>query len=103
MPMSFAPGWVEEHPDEYERLLAQRLVAPTPPEAWRAQFAACAAYLVQGAPQGAVTVPTTIIHGTADRIVPYANAIHTRSESPTPGWSPCTVRVTCAGSKTTPW
>ena len=82
MPMSFAPGWVQEHPAEYERLLSQRLVAPTPPEAWRAQFAACAAYLVQGAPQGAVTVPTTIIHGTADRIVPYENAIHTSKRLP---------------------
>jgi pimeloyl-ACP methyl ester carboxylesterase len=82
MPRSFAPGWVEEHSDEYEHLLAQRLVAPTPPEAWRAQFAACAAYLTRGAPSGPVTVPTTIIHGTADRIVPYANAIHTAQRIP---------------------
>jgi pimeloyl-ACP methyl ester carboxylesterase len=82
MQLSFAPGWVDEHPDEYEHLLAQRLVAPTPPEAWRAQFAACAAYLTRGAPSGLVTVPTTIIHGTADRIVPYANAIHTAHRIP---------------------
>jgi pimeloyl-ACP methyl ester carboxylesterase len=82
MPRSFAPGWVDEHPEEYEHLLAQRLVSPTPPEAWRAQFAACAAYLKRGAPSGPVTVPTTIIHGTADRIVPYANAIHTAHRIP---------------------
>jgi 3-oxoadipate enol-lactonase len=82
MPMSFAPGWVDEHAEEYERLLSQRLVAPTPPEAWRAQFAACAAYLAQGAPRGTVSVPTTIIHGTADRIVPYANAVHTAHRIP---------------------
>jgi 3-oxoadipate enol-lactonase len=82
MPQSFAPGWVDDHPEEYERLLALRLVTPTPPEAWRAQFAACAAYLARGAPPGPVTVPTTLIHGTADRIVPYANIAHTAERIP---------------------
>ena len=98
MPLSFAPGWVDEHPDEYERLLAQRLVAHTPPEAWRAQFAACAAYLVEGAPRGPVAAPTTIIHGTADRIVPYANAVHTAQRIPHARLSPWKARVTSAGS-----
>jgi 3-oxoadipate enol-lactonase len=82
MPQSFAPGWVEQHRDEYERLLAQRLVAPTPPEAWRAQFAACAAHLTFGAPPGPIIMPTTIIHGTADRVVPYENALHTAKRIP---------------------
>ncbi len=50
---AFSPKWLPEHPEEYERLLAQRLIAPTPPEAWRAQFAACAGYLSKGAPKGA--------------------------------------------------
>jgi 3-oxoadipate enol-lactonase len=76
MPLSFAPGWAEEHPDEFERLLALRLTSPTPVEAWRAQFAACATYLIDGAPRGQVTAPTTIVHGTQDRVVPYANAEH---------------------------
>lgn len=53
MPIPFFPEWLTEHPEEYERLLAQRLIAPTPPEAWRAQFAACAGYLSKGAPKGA--------------------------------------------------
>jgi len=53
MPIPFSPEWLTEHPEEYERLLAQRLIAPTPPEAWRAQFAACAGYLSKGAPKGA--------------------------------------------------
>jgi WhiB family redox-sensing transcriptional regulator len=53
MPIPFSPEWLTEHPEEYELLLAQRLIAPTPPEAWRAQFAACAGYLSKGAPKGA--------------------------------------------------
>ena len=76
MPLSFAPGWADEHPDEFERLLALRLTTPTPVEAWRAQFAACATFLVEGAPRGPINAPTTIVHGTQDRVVPYANAEH---------------------------
>jgi len=76
MPLSFALGWADEHPDEFERLLALRLTTPTPVEAWRAQFAACATFLVDGAPSGAINAPTTIVHGTQDRVVPYANAEH---------------------------
>src|SRR3712207_5936275 len=34
MHLSFAPGWVKEHPEEYEQLLAARLEYPTPPQAW---------------------------------------------------------------------
>ena len=74
MPLSFAPGWTEEHPEEFDELLAGRLTAPTPPAAWLAQFAASAAFLTNGARPGTITVPTVIIHGTQDRVVPYANA-----------------------------
>lgn len=76
MPLSFAPGWVEEHPAEFEELLAIRLSAPTPAAAWRAQFAACAAFLRAGLPAGALPARSVIVHGTADRVVPYSNAAH---------------------------
>ena len=76
MPSSFAPGWVEAHPREFEELLALRLSAPTPIEAWWAQFDACAVFLRKGLDLGAITQPVTIIHGTADRVVPYQNAAH---------------------------
>jgi 3-oxoadipate enol-lactonase len=76
MPSSFAPGWVETHPDEFEDLLTLRLSAPTPTEAWWAQFDACAAFLRKGIALSSITQPVTIIHGTADRVVPYQNAAH---------------------------
>jgi pimeloyl-ACP methyl ester carboxylesterase len=76
MPLSFAPGWVEEHPAEFEELLALRLSAPTPAAAWRAQFAACAAFLRAGLPAGVLPQRSTVVHGTADRVVPYVNAAH---------------------------
>ncbi|HET7387257.1 MAG TPA: alpha/beta hydrolase [Nocardioidaceae bacterium] len=81
MPLSFAPGWTEEHPDRFEALLGARLEHPTPPESWKAQFDACEAFLAGGLPETAagregapLDVPTHVVHGTADRVVPYANA-----------------------------
>jgi 3-oxoadipate enol-lactonase len=76
MPLSFAPGWVHEHPAEYQEWLTRRLSAPTPAAAWRSQFAACAHYLRYGLAPGPINQPARIIHGTADRVVPYANVAH---------------------------
>jgi 3-oxoadipate enol-lactonase len=75
MPLSFAPGWVEQHPAEFEALLADRLSAPTPIEAWLAQFDACVVFLRDGLGSRLVH-PAVIVHGTADRVVPYKNAVH---------------------------
>jgi 3-oxoadipate enol-lactonase len=74
MPLSLAPGWVEEHPRRFEELLAARLEHPTPPEAWRAQWDACSRFLVDGVPPGPIDQPTWVVHGTLDRVVPVENA-----------------------------
>lgn len=76
MPLSFAPGWSQAHQVEFEELLALRLDSPTPAAAWRAQFDACAEFLRVGLREGAVRHPAVIVHGTEDRVVPYANAAH---------------------------
>lgn len=74
MPLSFAPGWTEVHPDEFAELVDLRLAAPTPTAAWRSQFNASAAFLYHGLPAGELNLPITVVHGTADRVVPYENA-----------------------------
>jgi 3-oxoadipate enol-lactonase len=74
MPLSFAPGWVKHHPAEYKELLALRMQVSTPISSWRKQFQACAAFVREGLPPGPVNQPAVIVHGTADRIVPYENA-----------------------------
>lgn len=74
MPISLAPGWAEQHPAQFEALLAARLEHPTPPQAWQAQWDACARFLERGVPAGEITVPTWVVHGTEDRVVPAANA-----------------------------
>ncbi len=76
MPLSFAPGWAEEHTAEFEQLLALRLRAGTPTECWQSQYEACASYLRDGLSAGPISQPVVIVHGTADRVVPYQNAAH---------------------------
>jgi len=76
MPLSFAPGWAEHHPTVFEELLALRTRASTPTECWRSQYEACSTYLRRGLPRGPIIQPAVIVHGTADRVVPYENAAH---------------------------
>ncbi len=75
MPLSFRPGWTDEHPDEFEQLLADRLEHPTPPESWRAQYEACLDWTARPTPVEQIESPTLVVHGNADRIVPYANGV----------------------------
>ena len=72
-PYSFAPGWTERHPDEYESLLASRLEFPTPPECWAAQYAACEDFLARNLPVDEIAAPTLVVHGDLDRVVDPAN------------------------------
>jgi 3-oxoadipate enol-lactonase len=75
MPLSFRPGWTDEHPDEFEALLRDRLEFPTPPECWRAQYDACNDWLARVSPVEEIAAPTLVVHGDADRIVPYENGV----------------------------
>ena len=75
MPLSFRPGWTEEHPDEFEALLRDRLEFPTPPECWRAQFDACLEWGARVTPVEEIAAPTLVVHGDAVRIVAYENGL----------------------------
>ena len=75
MPLSFRPGWTDEHEDEFEALLADRLEHPTPPDCWRAQYDACLDWVSRVTPVEEIEAPTLVVHGDADRIVPYENGV----------------------------
>jgi 3-oxoadipate enol-lactonase len=82
MPRSFSRGWSRQHPEEFKELLGLRLQTSTPTSAWRSQFEACAAFLSEGLPAGEIGKPVVIVHGTADRVVPYENAAHLARRHP---------------------
>jgi pimeloyl-ACP methyl ester carboxylesterase len=73
MPKSFAPGWTEAHPAEFEDILARRLRFPTPAASWLAQYQACAEYVARGVPVERIAVPALVIHGEQDQVVVHAN------------------------------
>ncbi len=75
MPLAFAPRWADEHPDELEQLVRDRLEHPTPPECWRAQYDACQDFVDRRTPVEEIAAPTLVVHGDADRIVPYENGV----------------------------
>jgi len=71
--LSFAHGWTDEHPAEYEAFIESRLEHPTPPEAWRAQFDAASRWIDSARPIEEIRVPALVVHGDADRVVPVDN------------------------------
>ena len=76
MPLSLAPGWPDAQPELFEELLAARLEFPTPQGCWRAQYDACWDFVGRVTPLERIRAPTLVLHGDADRIVPYENGLH---------------------------
>jgi pimeloyl-ACP methyl ester carboxylesterase len=73
LPTSFTPGWVEDHPDEYEEWVVARLDPPTPPECWWAQFRGSRGYVEQGVPVETIRAPALVVHGELDHVIPVEN------------------------------
>ena len=71
---SFREGWTDEHSDRFDELLTARLKFPTPPERWRDHFNAGSDFADTEWDTAEITCPVLVVHGTADRVVPYANA-----------------------------
>ncbi|MFT3854819.1 MAG: alpha/beta fold hydrolase [Ilumatobacteraceae bacterium] len=68
------PGFVEEHPELVEELVGQVRRRVTPAAAVNAQMLAIAAW--SGADRLCeITVPTTVVHGDHDRLLPVGNGM----------------------------
>ncbi len=73
MPPAFRPGWTQEHPEEFDDLVALRAKHVPPWESYVAQATAGAtADTTSLLPK--ITAPTLVLHGAADRVVPVENA-----------------------------
>lgn len=71
--MSFSPGWADANEARFGDLLAARLEFPTPQERWQDHWDAGSAFMRQGWDVEEISVPTLIVHGGHDRVVPPDN------------------------------
>jgi 3-oxoadipate enol-lactonase len=73
MPLTFSPGWTERNPERFEEILAARSEHPTPDVTLDAHLQACYAFYDRGCEVERIDVPTLVLHGDADVIVPVEN------------------------------
>lgn len=74
MPLAFSnPVWVQEHAEEFEQMIAWRLELPQPREAALAQLMAGVTFDVESR-LNEIAVPTLVLAGTEDHVVPSANS-----------------------------
>jgi 3-oxoadipate enol-lactonase len=73
MPFTFADGWAEANPERFEQIIAARLEQPTPHATIEAHVAACYAFYAEGCEAERIAVPTLVVHGDEDLIVPVEN------------------------------
>jgi 3-oxoadipate enol-lactonase len=73
MPLTFSPGWTERNPERFEEILAARLEHPTPEVTLDAHLRACYGFYGRGCEVERIDVPTLVLHGDADLIVPVEN------------------------------
>ena len=73
MPYEFAPGWAEQDPKRFERVVAVALERPTPYETIAAHVEAVQRFYDEGVEVERIEAPALVIHGDADAIVPVEN------------------------------
>lgn len=76
-----APGYCAAHPDEWEHIGAVALYRPQPAAAYLRQLGACLTHNA-GDRLGQIAVPTLVIHGTVDPLVPPANGEYLAAHIP---------------------
>jgi pimeloyl-ACP methyl ester carboxylesterase len=67
-----APGYAESHPKEMERIAENARYRPQPPEAYRRQLQTTLTHNASGQ-LDQIRVPTLVVHGEVDPLVPVAN------------------------------
>jgi pimeloyl-ACP methyl ester carboxylesterase len=73
MPLTFSPGWTKRNPERFEEILAARLEHPTPERTLDAHLQACYGFYGRGCEVERIDMPTLVLHGDADVIVPVEN------------------------------
>lgn len=74
-PLIAAPGYCVAHPADLDRAVQHAKAKPMPPEAYQRQLSAAYAHTRNGVAErlAQIRVPTLVIHGECDPLIPYAN------------------------------
>lgn len=73
MPFTFAPGWVEAHPERFQEIMQGRVANPTPRSLLEAHAAACVGFYEAGCDLDSIEIDSLVVHGDQDLIVPVEN------------------------------
>lgn len=71
--LSLSPGYATAHPSDVEQMLAWRLDNPQPAYAYNRQLMSAVGWTSEGR-LGEITMPTLVLAGSEDRVVPPQNA-----------------------------
>lgn len=71
--LSLSPGYAAAHPSDVEQMLAWRLDNPQPTYAYNRQLMSAVGWTSEGR-LGEITMPTLVLAGSEDRVVPPQNA-----------------------------
>lgn len=72
-PLLAGPGYMDAHPDDLDQIVWSQTARPMPYAAYQRQLAAIVSWLGAGPRLPQVAVPTLVIHGDVDPLIPYAN------------------------------
>jgi pimeloyl-ACP methyl ester carboxylesterase len=79
--LAFSPRFVEESPEEVERVISLRAESDVPEHAYTRQLQAAFAFDA-AARVGAIKAPTLVVTGDADAIVPHENSVNLAAAIP---------------------
>lgn len=72
-PVAVAPGYFDRNPDDLEEMVRVRMSRPTPLYAYHRQLGAARAWGGSAGRLAGLAVPTLVVHGDQDALVPLAN------------------------------
>jgi pimeloyl-ACP methyl ester carboxylesterase len=80
-PILYSPAFIENHRELISEDIKKRIEIPIQPYAYMLQLQACLAHNTYNE-LNSIKVPTLVIHGNADRLVPYENGVTLANKIP---------------------
>jgi 3-oxoadipate enol-lactonase len=72
-PILAGPGYMDSHPEDLKQMISQGLAKPMSSKSFQRQYAAIASWKGASDRLDQITIPTLVVHGVTDPLVPYPN------------------------------